>query len=110
MAITGWVTIIPSDNAVYVDGKMLPIDCSNMPTGIHAVQWSDEEQAGWIEFVYNGFGEMWPNVDIGRKEFDIMFADYRVRWHVENAKIEAAGRPAREPAAPATGAMNVIAD
>lgn len=55
------LTIIPSDNAVYVDNVMkayapLPLDLTscNIPTNVHALQW--KETAGWIEFEDNPDG------------------------------------------------------
>jgi hypothetical protein len=55
------LTIIPSDNAVYVDGLMkayapLPLDLSQcgIPSDVHALQWKDT--AGWIEFNDNPDG------------------------------------------------------
>jgi hypothetical protein len=43
------LTIIPSDNTVYVDGRALVVDCSSIDPAIHALQWDGE--AGWIEYV-----------------------------------------------------------
>jgi hypothetical protein len=55
------LTIIPSDNAVYVDGVMkayapLPLNLSQcgIPADVHALQWKDA--AGWIEFNDNPDG------------------------------------------------------
>lgn len=44
------LTIIPSDNAVYIDGVLkTPLDISNcgIPADVHALQWYDTR--GWIE-------------------------------------------------------------
>jgi hypothetical protein len=44
------ITIIPSDNAVYVDGVGISgIDCSTVPKGVHALQWGGV--SGMVEFV-----------------------------------------------------------
>lgn len=43
------LTIIRSDNMVYIDGKALKVDCSSLDSSIHAVQWNG--QSGIIEFV-----------------------------------------------------------
>jgi hypothetical protein len=55
------LTIIPSDDAVYVDGLMkayvpLPLDLTQcgIPSDVHALQWKDT--AGWIEFKDNPDG------------------------------------------------------
>jgi hypothetical protein len=48
------LTIIPSDNMVYVDGTALPVDCASVADSqapaaeVHAVQWNGT--AGWIEY------------------------------------------------------------
>jgi hypothetical protein len=55
------LTIIPSDNTVYVDGVVkayapLPLDLTScgIPSDVHALQWKDT--AGWIEFEDNPDG------------------------------------------------------
>ena len=46
------LTIIPSDNTVYVDNMVLhDIDLSFIPSNVHALQWKVD--LGWIEFVEN---------------------------------------------------------
>jgi len=45
------LTIIPSDNAVYVDSVFKgPLNLSqfNIPSNVHALQWYDTK--GWLEF------------------------------------------------------------
>ena len=44
------ITIIPSDNAVYVDGVQHELDLTpaNIPADVHALQWYDTR--GWVEF------------------------------------------------------------
>jgi len=44
------LTIIPGDNAIYVDGdcRMVDISSCGVPTEVHALQWY--ENKGWIEF------------------------------------------------------------
>jgi hypothetical protein len=61
--------IIPSDDAVYVDGLMkayapLPLDLTQcgIPSNVHALQWKDT--AGWIEFEDNPDGSKPPNEPI----------------------------------------------
>tara|TARA_R110000822_G_scaffold4665_2_gene20128 strand:- start:6898 stop:7164 length:267 start_codon:yes stop_codon:yes gene_type:complete len=48
------LTIIKADNAVYIDGKMFEIDCSNLNPIFHAVQW--DGTSGWKEFVQSANG------------------------------------------------------
>ena len=49
------LTIIPSDNTVYIDGMALRVDCSSVAdsgapgVAVHAVQWNGS--TGWIEYV-----------------------------------------------------------
>lgn len=42
------LTIIRDDNAVYIDGRCLTIDCTALPESVRAVQW--EGTSGHIEF------------------------------------------------------------
>ena len=63
------LTIIPSDNAVYVDGVMkasepLPLDLTQcgIPSNVHALQWKDTN--GWIEFEDNPDGTKPANESI----------------------------------------------
>ena len=52
------LTIVPSDNAVCVDGAgTLHLSWEGTPTNIHAVQW--ENESGWIEY-----NDGTPNEDI----------------------------------------------
>ena len=47
------VTIIPEDGSVYKDRLAYnELDLSNcgIPSDVHAFQWLDEEQGGWVEF------------------------------------------------------------
>jgi hypothetical protein len=51
------LTIIPSDGAVYKDGLSYSgLDMSFAPVNVHALQFNDNSNAGWIEFVENDFG------------------------------------------------------
>lgn len=45
------LTIIKNDNAVYIDGIMKEVDCSDLPEDFHVLQWNGE--SGLIEFVNN---------------------------------------------------------
>lgn len=61
------LTIIPIDNAVYVDGECrIPLDLSGcgIPSDIHALQWY--QTRGWVEFSDDGdpFTTKKPNEDI----------------------------------------------
>jgi hypothetical protein len=51
------LTIIPSDNAVYKNGICyVGLDLSATPINIHALQFNDVSNIGWIEFKDNDDG------------------------------------------------------
>jgi len=51
------LTIIPIDGAVYKDGvSYINLDLSSAPANVHALQFNDAVNAGWIEFVEDDFG------------------------------------------------------
>lgn len=59
------LTIIRTDGAVYKDGiSYSGLDLSSVPTNVHALQFNDVSNAGWIEFTEDGFGEKDPNQKI----------------------------------------------
>lgn len=62
------VTIIPSDNAVYINGEMRPVDCSTIDKTIHAVQWCHcpkrKLSKGHIEWVQDPFMPRKRNTEI----------------------------------------------
>jgi len=78
------VTIIPPDNAVYVDGKMLTVDCASIAQEIHAVQWTGSN--GWIEYVNAPGSPVRLNEEIDTLD---AFAQLIDSWSTENARIEA---------------------
>lgn len=52
------LTIIREDGSVYVDGVCINgLNLSFIPSDVHALQFNDASNAGWIEFVDNDFGE-----------------------------------------------------
>jgi hypothetical protein len=44
------LTIIKSDNLVGIDGKFTRIDCSSLPSNLHAVQWDAVNSIGEVEW------------------------------------------------------------
>jgi hypothetical protein len=50
------VTILPHESHVYVDGICQTVDLSGLDPAIHAVQWSEINQSGEIEFVNDPYG------------------------------------------------------
>ena len=61
------LSIIPIDNAVYIDGVLHFIDVKNPPEDIHALQWNNGDtlepgdDKGEIEYRFDGIGESNPN-------------------------------------------------
>jgi hypothetical protein len=59
------LTIIVDDNAVYVDGVVYSgLDLAVVPSNVHALQFNDASNAGWIEFVQDDFGNKADNQPI----------------------------------------------
>lgn len=44
-----WRTIIKNDNSVYINGIPKTVDCSNLPSDFHALQWNTITNSGWVE-------------------------------------------------------------
>ena len=45
------ISIVRTDNMVYVDGVGLPVDLSSLRAGVSAVQWDDAAESGHIEYL-----------------------------------------------------------
>ena len=59
------LTIIRTDGAVYKDGVSFSgLDLSSIPANVHALQFNDASNAGWIEFVQDDFGDKPANEKI----------------------------------------------
>jgi hypothetical protein len=59
------LTIIRADGAVYKDGVSYSnLDLTAVPSDVHALQFNDASNAGWIEFVQDDFGDKAPNEKI----------------------------------------------
>ena len=51
------LTIIPSDGAVYKDGTSYSdLALTDVPSNVHALQFNDASNSGWIEFTQDDFG------------------------------------------------------
>lgn len=50
------VSVIKADNAVYVDGVPMGVDCRHLPDNFHALQWegSEDGTVGEGEIEYSG--------------------------------------------------------
>jgi len=56
------LTIIRADGAVYKDGVSYSgLDLAAVPADVHALQFNDASNAGWIEFTQDDFGNKAPN-------------------------------------------------
>jgi hypothetical protein len=59
------LTIIREDGAVYKDGvSYSKLDLSSIPSNVHALQFNDALNAGWVEFSQDDFGQKEPNETI----------------------------------------------
>lgn len=59
------LTIIRADGAVYKDGVSYSgLDLSAVPSDVHALQFNDASNAGWIEFAQDDFGDKPANEKI----------------------------------------------
>ncbi len=96
------LTIIPSDNYVYVDGEARRVDCGAFPEAayINAVQWNDEAGRGWIEFMNDGFAPFLREVAITALPAE--YETYRAMWQAVTITTTAVG--------PSSVGMNVVAD
>jgi len=70
-------SVIRDNNIVYVDGLALPIDCSSLPTYVHAIQWYGDK--GEIEFSEDADGRRLPNLKI----VDISPYQYLIDAHAQ---------------------------
>jgi len=86
------VTIIKNDNAVYVDGVAVSIECSALPPDFHALQWDDASGAGEIEHETVD-GQRKPNLAIDSLGPYQVFLD---TWK--------ANAPSQQPAPPVSAA------
>jgi hypothetical protein len=59
------LSIIRADGAVYKDGiSYSGLDLSAIPADVHALQFNDISNAGWIEFIQDDFGNKDANQTI----------------------------------------------
>jgi hypothetical protein len=77
------VSIVKDDNKVVVDGIGHDVDCSELPTFIHAIQF--DNGVGHIEFKADENGRRMGNIKI----MDITFANYLLDRHrIEDDRIK----------------------
>lgn len=92
------LTIIPIDNAVYVDNYSyggLNLSSANIPSNVHALQWKNT--TGWIEFIDNDDGTKPQNQSI--TELPDWTNACVVKWNEAKAIEEAAALAAAQAAA-----------
>ena len=92
------LTIIPTDNAVYVDNHNysgLNLSSANIPSNVHALQWKNT--TGWIEFIDNDDGTKPQNQSI--TELPDWANACVVKWNEAKAAEEAAALAAAQAAA-----------
>jgi len=92
------ITIIVEDGAVYKDGVSYSnLDLSSAPTNIHAVQFNDTINVGWVEFKDNDDGTKPQNESL------TSLPDWAItaltKWDAAKANQEAALLAAKEAAA-----------
>jgi hypothetical protein len=79
------ITIVPEDSCIYLDKlQILGVNLSDMPTGIHAVQWNErgETNTGHIEYTDERVNETITDISIFNKWIN------RALNKVEQDKIE----------------------
>ena len=85
------VSVIREDNKVVVDGVGHDVDCSELPTFIHAIQF--DNGVGHIEFKADENGRRMGNIKI----MDITFANYLLDRHrIEDDRIKKEKKEAEE--------------
>ena len=99
------LTIIPIDNAVYVDGinySGLNLSTTNIPSNVHALQWKNT--VGWIEFLDNDDGTKPQNQSI--TELPEWANACLVKWNEAKTLEEELARQTALAAAAALAAAN----
>lgn len=91
------LTVIRADGAVYKDGiSYSNLDLSSVPNNVHALQFNDTVNAGWIEFVQDDFGNKAANEMITSLP---AWANTAItKWNEAKAEEEAAILAAQEAA------------
>lgn len=90
------LTILPIDNAVYKDGisYLLDLTTDNIPNNVHALQFNDVVNAGWIEFVEDDFGNKQANQPI--TELPFWAITVSAKWDEAKIADDAAKKAAEE--------------
>jgi len=85
------VSVIREDNKVVVDGVGHDVDCSELPTFIHAIQF--DNGVGHIELKADENGRRMGNIKI----MDITFANYLLDRHrIEDERVKKEKKEAGE--------------
>ena len=87
------LTIIRSDGAVYKDGvSYSDLDLSAVPANVHALQFNDASNTGWIEFTQDDFGNKEANQMI--TSLPAWATTAMTKWNEAKAAQEAAQQAA----------------
>jgi len=85
------LSVIREDNTVIVDGVAHSIDCSELPTFIHAIQF--DNGVGHVEFKADGNGRRMGNINI----MDTTFVNYLLDRHkMEDDRVKKEKKEAEE--------------
>lgn len=58
------VSVVCPDSVVVIDGVAAPVDCSDLPSFIRAIQWDSDAGRGHLEFERGSDGRVHPNLAI----------------------------------------------
>jgi hypothetical protein len=57
-------TVLVNDQTAYINNVPLVVEMSQVPTGVHALQFDTDRSTGWIEFVENSDYQRPDNLNI----------------------------------------------
>lgn len=84
------VTVIPTDNVIMVDGKILQFSYET-PANIHAIQWNGNK--GYIEYTDSKHNKELS----GEADYIVHILPYVDLWEMEKQRLETAVMPPVEP-------------
>lgn len=81
------ISVVKDDEMVYVDGKGLRVDVSDLPSFIHAIQWNTADKAGHIEYKPDKDGVHHGNTPLAEfKQYEYLVD----RWRLKKQELEEA--------------------
>lgn len=86
------MTAIKDDGMVYVDGRPMKVDMSDLPDFVHAVQW--DENKGFLEFKPDKTGIRMPNITFNDlAPYKFLFDRWKMRSeHIQQEEQQALQR------------------